>query len=201
MLKIGIYGGSFDPLHFGHLNVACELLERHGLDEVWFVPAHTNPHKTEKPPASFEHRLKMLQLGIDPALPFKIKDIEGLRTPPSYTVHTVRAFVEEAALSTLPYQFYLLLGEDSLPSFFRWHLPEEIIALVPLLVASRSGQWEIHHPECSAKIKEAIKKGLTQTRLMDISSSDVRDRIAKQLYCGHLVPAPILDYIYQNHLY
>src|SRR5436853_4449646 len=137
--RIGLFGGTFDPIHFGHLNLAFELMEKRGLDQVWFIPTQINPFKMEVPPTSMEHRLTMVQLAIRDIPQFHLKDLEKKRPPPSYTIHTLQAFIAEEAYSPTPNQFYLLLGEDSLPGFFQWHLPEEIVKLVPLLIGLRSG--------------------------------------------------------------
>jgi cytidyltransferase-like protein len=116
MKKIGLLGGSFDPIHFGHLNLAFELMERGQLEEVWFIPAHVNPLKTHIPPVSFEHRLAMLKLAVEGISPFKIKDLESRRPAPSYTVETLRLLLAEFTARVESPHFYLLLGEDSIAS-------------------------------------------------------------------------------------
>lgn len=200
MQKIGLYGGTFDPFHFGHLNLAIELMEKKGLDEVWFIPAQLSPHKGHILPVSLHHRLTMVGLAISDLPYFRIKDLEAHRPPPSYTVDTLRLLMAEEANRSDPKQFYLLLGEDSIPGFFRWHQVEDIVQMVPLLIGSRSGQWSASQ-ESSDLIQQAIEKGIVKTRMMDISSTDLRERLAKRLYCGHLIPARTLDYIKKNQLY
>lgn len=199
--KIGLFGGTFDPIHWGHLNLAFELMEKKQLDQVWFIPAQMNPFKLQAPPTSIEHRLVMTQLAIQDIPQFHLKDLEKERPPPSYTIHTLRAFIAEEAYHPAPNQFYLLMGEDSVPGFFHWHLPEEIVKLVPLLIGSRSGIWQYELENFSLPIRQAIQEGLTPTRLIDISSTDIRHRLAKGLYCGHLIPSPVLQYIHENHIY
>ncbi len=200
--KVGLFGGTFDPIHMGHLNLAFELMEKKQLDQVWFIPVQLNPHKTaQDPPVSFDHRLAMTQLALEGIPYFFVKDVEKQRPPPSYTIHTLQAIVAEEALNPGPHQFYLLMGEDALPGFIRWHLPEEIVRLVPLLIGSRSGSWLYEIKDDSLAIWEAIQKGLTPTRLMDVSSTEIRQRFKQGLYCGHLVPASVLTYIQENQLY
>ncbi len=199
--KIGLLGGTFDPIHFGHLNLAFELMEKKELDQVWFIPAQINPFKIEAPPSSIEHRLQMVRWAIHQIPHFYLKDLEKERPPPSYTIDTLRAFIAEETHSLTPHQFYLLLGEDSVPGFFHWHLPEEIVKLVPLLIGSRTGIWQYELDSFSLSVREAIQEGLTPTRLMDISGTDIRRRLAQNLYCGHLIPAPVLHYIQENQLY
>jgi nicotinate-nucleotide adenylyltransferase len=198
---IGLFGGTFDPIHCGHLNLAIELMEKKRLDEVWFIPAQINPHKVESNPTPMHQRLIMTQLAIQDIPKFHLKDLEKERPPPSYTIHTLRAFISEEAYSPAPNQFYLLMGEDSVPGFSRWYLPEEIVQLVPLLIGSRSGfsQYELANYELS--LREAIQKGLTPTRLMDVSGTTIRERLSQGLYCGHLLSASVLQYIQKNQLY
>ena len=198
---IGLLGGTFDPIHFGHLNLAFELMEKKNLQQVWFIPAQINPLKTQLPPVSMEHRLAMVKLAIQEIPAFHLKDLEKKRPPPSYTIDTLRSFIEDEVLSDAPCHFYLLMGEDAVPGFMQWHLPEEIVKLVPLLIGSRSGIWQSDLDTFSLPVREAIQKGLTPTRLMDISSTDLRKRLAENIPCGHLIPAPVLQYIQEHHLY
>lgn len=199
--KIGLLGGTFDPIHHGHLNLAFELMEKKDLDEVWFIPAQINPFKTGVITTSMEDRLEMVKLAIQDIPQFSIKDLEKERPPPSYTIHTLQAFISEAALTGEPHHFYLLLGEDSVPGFSQWHLPEEIVKLVPLLIGSRSGISQYQFEAFSLPIREAIQAGLTPTRLMDVSGTEIRHRLRHNLYCGHLLPSPVLQYIHENKIY
>jgi nicotinate-nucleotide adenylyltransferase len=201
--KIGLFGGTFDPIHFGHLNLAFELSEKMNLDEVWFIPAQINPLKVSDPPASMEHRLAMVALALQEMPRFFLKDLEKERPPPSYTIDTLKAFIEQEAHEHFPHQFFLLMGEDAVPNFSRWHMHTEIIKLAPLLIGSRSGVWKTPLDEdlCSLSVREAIQKGLIPTRLMDISGTEIRKRLAQGLYCGHLMPESVLDYIQDFRLY
>lgn len=136
MKRIGLLGGSFDPLHFGHLNMAIALLEAHRLDEVLFCPAHTSPSKMTSPPAaSPEHRLAMVSLGIQKIKPFSLLDWEAVKQGPSYTIDTVKRLKSERH-STL----FLLLGEDQLPDLHRWKDVEELFTLCQPLVAARDNK-------------------------------------------------------------
>lgn len=199
--RIGLYGGSFDPVHFGHINLAIELMERHSLDEVWFIPAHINPHKLGLPPVAAHHRIAMLKLAIDDIPSFSVKDFESGQAGPSYTVDTLLRLIEEEKTSAHPRKFFLLLGEDSLAGFGRWHRPEEIISLVDLLIGSRCCLLPESMKDESHAIICAMKKGMTKTPMMDISSTSLRLRLTKGLYCGHLIPHQVLDYIKQHRLY
>lgn len=195
--KIGLYGGTFDPIHFGHLNLAIELMEKQSLDEVWFIPTHLNPLKFDRHPSSIEHRLKMVQLAIEKIPQFKLKDIESHRAPPSYTIDTLHELMAQEANEI--HHLYLLLGQDSIPGFYHWQRVDEIVDIIPLLIASRTGEW--HSAGQKPHIETAIQKGLVQTRYMDITSTEIRDRLSKGLYCGHLVPHEVLSYIHEQKLF
>ncbi|MBN9377803.1 MAG: nicotinate (nicotinamide) nucleotide adenylyltransferase [Chlamydiales bacterium] len=198
---VGIYGGSFDPIHFGHLNTAIEIMEYHGLDEVWFCPAQINPHKLDTVSIAAHHRLKMLEFALDSIPYFGIIANELNRPGPSYTIDTLRELVEEQKYAPDPSKFFLILGEDSLPGFFRWKDPLEIIKLAPPLVAKRFISREEIDLIGDPDVCEALKKGLTPTHIMEVSATRIRERVRRGLYIGHLVPAKVVDYIYQNHLY
>lgn len=199
MLRIGIYGGSFDPIHFGHLNLAMELMETHDLSEVWFIPAQLNPHKLDSLPIPVHHRIAMIQLAIEEIPQFSMKDLESQRPSPSYTIETIKELYQGD--EGVNRQFFLMLGEDAVPGFFLWKDPEEIVAHASLLIGSRSG-WPTKALEGKDPIiKAAILAGLTKTRQMNISSSEIRQRLHQGKYCGHLVPSKVLDYIRSYGLY
>ncbi|MCE5316997.1 MAG: nicotinate (nicotinamide) nucleotide adenylyltransferase [Parachlamydia sp.] len=198
-MKIGLFGGTFDPIHFGHLNLAVEMLEKRSLDEIWFCPARINPHKQEEIPTTAVHRLEMVRLAIEEHPRFRLLPVEVAREGPSYTYDTVRWLVDQEKDKAHPAQFSLILGEDALQGFYRWNRVLDLVELVPLLIGSRNrGQSEL---EGSPAVLEAIHKGLTPTRIMDISATEVRQRLQQGLYCGHLVPKEVLDYIKKHELY
>lgn len=199
--KIGLFGGTFDPIHFGHLNLALELKEKTNLDEVWFIPARVNPFKIDLLPIDIDHRLKMISLAIQEVPFFFVKDIEKERTIPSYTIDTVKYFVRNELFPSASYQFFLLLGEDAVPGFFHWHQAGEIVTLVNLLIGSRTGSWNHNFDLYDEKVRKAVLEGLTPTHLMDISGTEIRYRLANEMYCGHLVNKDVLGYIYKNQLY
>lgn len=202
MKRIGIYGGTFDPLHFGHLNLAIGLKEAHNLDEVWFIPAHQNPHKNHEQSVSIEHRVAMLN-AIIPQIPnFRVVDIEAKRQPPSYTIDTIQTIMDSEQKDPKGYQFYLMVGEDSVANFLQWKEPDLLVSLVPLLIAVRGDSTtDFNKFEAHPKILEAIELGITKIGLFDISSTEIRARLKSGLYCGYLIPSKILDYINKNHLY
>lgn len=199
--KTGLFGGTFDPPHWGHINLALELMEKRELNEVWFLPAHLNPHKADTRPASFAQRLEMVKLAIQDIPAFTVKAVEGERPPPSYTIDTIHACLALAAQDPVPRQFYWLMGADSMANFNRWYQYEEIVRLVPLLIGARWSHLPPEITEDHSLLRTALQDGFTQTRLLDIDSTEVRRRLIENLYCGHLVPSQVMAYIQQEGLY
>lgn len=194
MRKIGIYGGSFDPVHFGHIGLALEMREKLGLEEVWFIPNQLNPLKPIKP-TSGELRVKMLELALEDLPFFKIKTTEIERVGPSYSVDTLR----EIRAAHGDVELYFIVGDDVLGEIHRWKEPHEFLGLAQIVVGDR--QEKILNSIQDPEIVKAIQKGMIPTRTLEISSTEVRDRVRKGLYIRHLVPAKVVDFIYQNRLY
>lgn len=193
--KVGVFGGSFDPVHLGHLNLAIALMESCSLDEVLFIPTRLSPFKENAPPVvSIEHRVEMLKIALSPLNKFRLIDWEVHGHGPAYTIDTVRRLSQDPTL-----ELHLLIGEDHLNSFHRWKEVEELIELAPPLIGARenSKAFDSLPPRLQKKLSHARIK----IPLFDISSTYIRDRLAHKKYCGHLVPADVLRYIYQNHLY
>lgn len=192
--KIALYGGSFNPIHLGHINLAIEMLERHALTKIYFCPAALNPFKSQQIQASDHHRLEMLKLALEDIPKFEILENELHRPPPSYTIDTI----DELLACDSDAKYYLILGSDNIQDFHKWHRAKDIIKKVDLLVGTR-GQGVILN--CDKTVNEAIEKGVTPTRNMDISSSEIRIRLAQKKYCKHLLPTKVVDYIDANSVY
>jgi nicotinate-nucleotide adenylyltransferase len=190
--KVGLLGGTFDPIHFGHLNLAISLLEQHGLNQVLFCPAAISPFKKDMPPlASKKDRSEMIRLSLAPYPFFELLDLELVREGPSYTIDTVQTLI-----STNPgTEFYLLTGEDTLEYFQLWKQWEELVALAPPLIGSRKGSLPSSH------LPPIFQAGLTQIPTFEISSTVIRERLFQKKNCNHLIPALALDYIERNRLY
>ncbi len=199
--RVGFFGGTFDPIHFGHLHMAEELLERKNLDEVWFCPARINPHKLDHTPATIEHRLKMVQLAIEGKERFRLLDIEAKREGPSYTVDTLRELVAAEQERPSPRQIFLIISDELVKDFFHWQEPKEIVKMIPLIVGSRTSSKASPLLEGDSTICQAISEGWTPTTVKDVSSTEVRRRIREGLNCEDFVPKKVLDYIYQYKLY
>ena len=192
---VGIFGGSFDPIHFGHINLAIQIFEKKLVDKIIFIPASCSPFKVDKPPkANAEHRINMLKLALDGLDFATIDDIELKKEGVSYTIDTLRALKEKFA------DLRLIVAKDTALEMHKWQNYQDVIKIAPLLVGRRENH--IHFPsDMDANLKEMINKNLTAIKYMDISSTDIRERLNKSLYCSHLVPAKVLDYIYQHKLY
>jgi len=196
--RVGIFGGSFDPIHFGHINLAIQLQEAHQLDEVGFFPAGQNPFKMKASLTDASHRLAMLRLALEGIPSFFIDERELRREGPTYTVDTIKSFHEDRPTDEL----FLILGLDTAFQFFSWHLPDEILDYSQVLIGKRIcdpvNELDVIK---DSKVLNALKKGFTETRILDISATEIRDRIRQNLYCGHLLPQKVLDYIKSAKLY
>src|SRR5438309_2044888 len=142
MPRIGILGGTFDPVHLGHLIMAEQCREQGQLDQVWFIPAARPPHKQDRPLTGFVHRTEMLALAIAGMPAFRVDELEKDRPGPSYTAETL----QELQGRHPDTQFALLLGSDCLPDLPMWKNPTRILELAELLVFSRPG-WPLRTAE------------------------------------------------------
>lgn len=182
--SIGLLGGSFDPVHHGHLILARDAVEALGLDELRFIPAARNPLKATGG-APGELRLAMLRAATADELGFAVDDVELHRPPPSYTVDTVAAIARRFPDARLT----LLVGEDNVPGFPRWHRWEELRAAVGIVVLRR-GSGEEPMPF----------RTLTARRL-DISATEIRNRVAAGRSIRYLVPEAVREIIAAHGLY
>lgn len=199
--KIGIYGGSFDPIHIGHINLAQEIMEARHLDEIWFCPSACSPFKSGCF-ASAEHRLNMIKLAISGQPKWCLTEAEIGRKGPSYTIDTLRQLHAEHKDDSVKKEFFLIIGDDAATGFHRWHQAEEILNYATLLVGRRGIVDPFKEAfEGSKRIVHAIRQGLTHTKVMEISSTDVRNRLQKRLYCEQMIQGKVLDYIVAHHLY
>lgn len=194
MKKIGLLGGSFNPVHNAHLALAQTALEALSLDEVQLIPAG-NPWQKQALAVSGQDRLEMLALAISGHPGMVINDIEITREGPTYTIDTLKALPASAS-------YYWLLGTDQLANFCSWHQWEEILDHVTLVVAQRNTH-PFKVPQLLAeKLQQKGKKLITLSfKAMDISSTDIRQRLANQQDVNRFLPKPVLAYIRQHKLY
>ena len=184
MKKIGIYGGSFDPIHHGHLILAREALEALALDEIMFVLAAQSPHKQGGAPTASAVRWEMLNAAIAAEPGFAASRFEIDRPPPSYSIDTV-----EALRARQPQrEFFFLVGEDNLPELSSWHRFADLQKLVEFVVFDRSGEEvEYAYPAIRRKI--------------DISATTIRKRVANGQSIRYLVPEAVERIIRRENLY
>jgi nicotinate-nucleotide adenylyltransferase len=193
--KIGFYGGSFDPIHLGHLNLMIELKERCQLDEVWVCPTHLSPFKKESVPAAPEHRFEMIKLAVSDLPYIKVLDIEILKKDISYTYDTLQELTKEHAKKNDPILLHLMIGDDCLADLASWKNIEKLLHEFPLLIGRRLR----HPPDPHSLFSETMS--LTETSLMEISSTIIRKRLKNQFYCGHLLSERVCNYIKLHGLY
>jgi nicotinate-nucleotide adenylyltransferase len=198
-MKIGILGGTFDPVHLGHLKIAEEARATLGLSEVILVPAGQPLLKPAHPLAPAEHRLQMVRLAVADRPSFRVSAMEIERSGPSYTVETIAElrgqYGREDAL-------FFILGWGSLAQLPEWREPSRLIQLCRLVAVPRPGC-----PRPDIEALEASIPGLAQRveflekPYIDISASAIRERAARGLSLRHLVPEPVADYIKEHRLY
>jgi nicotinate-nucleotide adenylyltransferase len=198
-MRLGIFGGSFDPIHLGHLAAAEEAAYRLALDTVLFVPAHHQPLKEHAPHASAAHRLTMLELVAADNPRFAVSALELERPAPSYTVETLRTL----RLTHGPgCDMWLLLGVDAVNTLDRWREPAEILRLARLVVMSRSEVREPDWTVLGAIIPDAKGRvDLLAVPDVDVSSRELRRRAAAGEPIRYQVPDRVCAYIARHRLY
>jgi len=190
MSKVGIFGGTFDPIHNGHLITAQSVREMRNLDKIIFIPSFVSPHKADVKSSSPEHRLNMIKLAIDEVDFFDYSDYEIKKGGISFTVDTLHEFKEK--YDALEF----IIGYDNIFDFNSWKNPDEIVKLTKILVLRRkSSRPPPHHDKY---VESAL---FVQTRGIEISATDIRERVKKGLPIHFLVPEKVKEYIYDFNLY
>ena len=198
-MKIGVIGGTFDPIHNGHLIIADETRARLNLAEVLFVPAGQPWLKADSPVSAAEHRLEMVRLAIADKPYFKPSTVDIDRSEPSYTIDTIAELHSRLGAGT---ELFFILGWDSLAELPQWQEPSRLIKMCYLVAVPRPG-----YSRPNLKKLEAFIPGISQRVMfmdkpkIDISASVIRDRVARGLSVRHLVPEPVNRYIKQHRLY
>ena len=211
----GILGGTFDPIHFGHLRMAEELAEALGIERVRFIPAGSPPHRGQ-PRAEARHRLALAHLAVAGNPRFEVDDREILRERPSYSVDTLTDLRGETSPGT---PLVLFMGSDAFLGLNTWHRWRELFDLTHIAVAHRPGfspsLWEDALPDA---LRRELDKRLTDQAdelraapagkvflhpitQLDISASQIRDRCLRGKSLRYLLPDPLIDYLYENRLY
>jgi nicotinate-nucleotide adenylyltransferase len=202
--RVGILGGSFDPVHLGHLHAARAALDAFDLDRVVFVPAAQAPHKTDRPWADARDRMEMLRLAIQGEPRFEVSDIELCRGGVSFTIDTIRDLPRELGLPD-DAEIYLIVGSDNLPGLPRWHRAQELLERVRPIVVHRAGDAEHMLSEMLAGLDAAaqakLRAGYLRLPPVDVSSTEVRSNGARIDAERPQVPPAVQEYIHAHRLY
>lgn len=189
--KTGLFFGSFNPIHAGHLILAQNIFNEQGLDEIWFIVSPQNPFKSKSNLLSEHHRIAMVREAISESPNFKPSDIEFKLSQPSYTIHTLLHLEEKYPGKS----FYLIMGSDNLAGLPKWKNYEQIIENYKILVYPRLGsspqKEETFHPNIV----------FTHAPIIEISSSFIREEIKKGNDVRYLLTEPVYRYVNEMHFY
>ena len=192
-MATGIMGGTFDPIHVAHLMIAEEALREFDLDRVVFMPSAQPPHKQVQEVTPIEHRLEMVRLAVAGEPRMGVSDLEARSPAPSYTIETIRRLrVELGEDETI----YFIMGADSLTQFFTWKDPEDLLTSCEFVVVPRPG---VAIEGADDRIRN--KAHILDSPMLDISSSDIRERVRRGESIDHLVPPEVSAYISEKKLY
>lgn len=198
--RVGVFGGSFDPVHIGHLIIAQDAVEQLELDRLIFVPTAVSPHKLHRAPTEGRHRLRMLELATENNLRFEVSDLELTRGGVSYTFDTIQHVQADHPIAEL----FFIVGLDSLVDLHLWRNANELLDYCtvvpfgrggedPAAVAARSG--------LSNDWKKKLLERLIRIHEVEVSASEIRMRIAEGLSIQTLVPPEVEMYIAEHNLY
>ena len=190
MSKVGIFGGTFDPIHLGHLITAQSVKELRDLDKIIFIPAFISPHKTDAKASSPEDRLNMIKLAVEGIPFFDFSDIEIKKGGISYSVDTLQELKKHYT------ELEFIIGYDNIFTFHTWKEPDEIFKLAKVIVLKRKSS---HPPQFEDKYYH--QSVFVQTRGIEISATDIRERVKHGMPINFLVPSEVMKYIYKHKLY
>ena len=201
-MRLGIFGGTFDPVHFGHLALAEECLAVAGLDEVWLVPAASPPHKGGKKLSRFDQRKEMLELAIAGNEKFKVEPMEADRPGPSFTIDTL----EEIHKRKPSDELFLIIGGDSALEFSTWKDPAKIASLATIIVRIRPGVIMPTEQEFVSQLGKELGVPpkvifVSGPPYLDVSSSLLKERVINNKSVRYLLPRAVEVYIQQKKLY
>jgi nicotinate-nucleotide adenylyltransferase len=190
MSKVGIFGGTFDPIHHGHLITAQSVREIRTLDKIIFIPSFISPHKADVNSASPEHRMNMLKLAVKGIDFFEVSDYEIKKEGISYTIDTLKEFKKKYD------KLEFIIGYDNIFKFHTWKNPDEIMKITKILVLKRKSSLPPPHED--KYVKSAL---FVETRGIEISATDIREKVKQGMPIHYLVPEKVKEYIYSFNLY
>lgn len=210
--RLGVLGGTFDPIHFGHLDAAEAARAALELDEVLFIPAHDPPHKPGDPHASGFHRFALVALAIQEWPGYRASDMELAREGASYTVDTLRAL---HACGWIPSNVFFIIGADAFAEIATWREFPAVLDFAQFAVISRPGvpldEALARTPEIASRVRVPATRAwndedgtaiyLVEARTRDVSSTAIRARLAQRKAIDDLVPAAVARHIVVHHLY
>ena len=192
-MRLGLLGGTFDPIHFAHLRIAEEVRESLSLSRVLFLPAPYPPHKDSEMLSELLHRRRMVELAIEGNTGFELSRIEEDREGPSFTIETIREVKSMFGSDT---EIFFIAGSDSAHEMFSWKDPFGILDQVRVVVVPRPGfNVDSIHPDIRKRIV------VVEMGTLDISATDIRQRISCGKSVRYLTPSTVIDYIEKNGLY
>ena len=197
---IGLMGGTFSPIHYGHLLMCERIWEEFHLDKIVFMPAKQPPHKDNSQVVEAKNRFEMVRLAISDNPHFMASDLELNRKGVSYTVDTLEAL---KILYGSQQELGLIIGADSLVQLESWKNPAGILSLATLIVASRPDTLESRVTKTMVKLRECYGARILKSshQAMNYSSTEIRERVRKGLTIKYYVPPAVEAYIYENGLY
>ncbi|MCD7033024.1 nicotinate-nucleotide adenylyltransferase [Metabacillus sp. GX 13764] len=187
MKKIGLFGGTFDPPHYGHLLMANEVKAALSLDEIWFIPNRIPPHKQDEEHSGSHHRMNMLKLAIEGHQEFHTEKIELERQGPSFTYDTMVLLKERHPDK----KFYFIIGADMIEYLPNWHMIDELVSILQFVGVKRHGY----------KTKSPYPIIEVEAPQFEVSSTMLRERFASGYPTDYLLPEKVKTYIEEKHLY
>lgn len=197
--RIGILGGTFDPIHYGHLAIADAARDALALDRVILIPAGRPWLKADQSVTDAAHRLAMARLAVDGRRGFEVSSIEIDRPGPTYTVDTLAELRRELGEDTT---LHLILGMDSVRELGRWRQPGRLFELCSIAAVSRPGARDVSPDEFAREFPTSVGRlSVVRGPMLDISATDIRRRAAAGASIAELVPPAVERYIFENGLY
>lgn len=200
-MKLMLYGGTFDPVHNGHVKVAQSAFEKLGCDKAFFIPARRSPHRSQSPLASGTDRVAMLKLALADMPCFEVSDCELKRPEPSYAYDTIKDFA--AAYQNA--ELFWIVGADALTDLLNWHKIAQIIDICNLCLMYRAGyqkpEFQGFEDQLGPERTQKLRNNVIPGPLIDISSTEIRAKLLQNRQCPDLIDPRVMQYIRNKGLY